>query len=99
MHIEPRLLIFTQGVRARIGATVAVGLLGVAFGVARLFEALVPFFLARGIEGLVVRLTAKADTAAAATPPPAPVLFSTVTRWPARQSRAMSAKPMLRRRR
>ena len=36
MHIEPRLLIFTQGVRARIGATVAVGLLGVAFGVARL---------------------------------------------------------------
>ena len=36
MHIEPRLLVFTQGVRARIGATVAVGLLGVAFGVARL---------------------------------------------------------------
>ena len=36
MHIEPRLLVFTQGVRARIAATVAVGLLGVAFGVARL---------------------------------------------------------------
>ncbi len=36
MHIEPRLLVFTQGVRTRIGATVAVGLLGVGLGVARL---------------------------------------------------------------
>jgi ATP-binding cassette subfamily C protein CydCD len=36
MHIEPRLLVFTRGVRARIAATVAVGLLGVGFGIARL---------------------------------------------------------------
>ena len=36
MHIEPRLLVFTKGVRARIAATVAVGLLGVGFGIARL---------------------------------------------------------------
>lgn len=34
MHIEPRLLVFTKGVRARIAATVAVGLLGVGFGIA-----------------------------------------------------------------
>jgi len=36
MHIEPRLLVFTKGVRARIAATVAIGLLGVACGIARL---------------------------------------------------------------
>src|SRR6185436_12662855 len=36
MHIEPRLLVFTRGVRARIAATVAVGLLAVGLGVARL---------------------------------------------------------------
>jgi len=36
MHIEPRLLVFTKGVRARIAATVAVGLLGVGCGIARL---------------------------------------------------------------
>ena len=36
MHIEPRLLVFTRGVRARIAATVAVGLLGVGLGIARL---------------------------------------------------------------
>lgn len=36
MHIEPRLLVFTKGVRTRIAATVAVGLLGVGLGVARL---------------------------------------------------------------
>lgn len=36
MHIEPRLLVFTRGVRARIAAAVAVGLLGVGFGIARL---------------------------------------------------------------
>ncbi|MDB5489173.1 MAG: transporter ATP-binding protein, partial [Reyranella sp.] len=36
MHIEPRLLVFTRGVRARIAATVAIGLLGVGFGIARL---------------------------------------------------------------
>ena len=36
MHIEPRLLVFTQGVRGRIAATVGVGLLSVGLGVARL---------------------------------------------------------------
>jgi ATP-binding cassette subfamily C protein CydCD len=36
MHIEPRLLVFTRGVRMRIAATVAVGLLAVGLGVARL---------------------------------------------------------------
>jgi ATP-binding cassette subfamily C protein CydCD len=36
MHIEPRLLVFTKGVRGRIAGAVAVGLLSVAFGVARL---------------------------------------------------------------
>ncbi len=36
MHIEPRLLVFTKGVRARIAATVAIGLLGVGCGIARL---------------------------------------------------------------
>src|SRR5476651_1658296 len=36
MHIEPRLLVFTKGVRGRIAAAVGVGLLSVSFGVARL---------------------------------------------------------------
>ncbi len=36
MHIEPRLLQFTAGVRGRIAATVAVGLAAVGLGVARL---------------------------------------------------------------
>ena len=36
MHIEPRLLVFTKGVRARIAGTVALGLLSVGLGVARL---------------------------------------------------------------
>src|SRR5947207_4837346 len=36
MHIEPRLLVFTKGVRWRIGAAVAIGLLSVGLGVARL---------------------------------------------------------------
>jgi ATP-binding cassette subfamily C protein CydCD len=36
MHIEPRLLAFTKGVRGRIAAAVAIGLLSVGFGVARL---------------------------------------------------------------
>src|SRR5476649_1040981 len=36
MHIEPRLLAFTKGVRGRIAAAVGIGLLSVAFGVARL---------------------------------------------------------------
>src|SRR5882724_4949641 len=36
MHIEPRLLVFTKGVRWRIAAAVAIGLLSVGFGVARL---------------------------------------------------------------
>ena len=36
MHIEPRLLVFTKGVRLRIAATVGVGLLAVGLGVARL---------------------------------------------------------------
>ncbi|HYC66193.1 MAG TPA: ABC transporter transmembrane domain-containing protein, partial [Reyranellaceae bacterium] len=36
MHIEPRLWKFTEGVRPRIAATTAVGLVAVALGVARL---------------------------------------------------------------
>ncbi|MFZ5783524.1 MAG: ABC transporter ATP-binding protein [Pseudomonadota bacterium] len=36
MHIEPRLLVFTQGVRGRIAGAVAIGLLAVALGIARL---------------------------------------------------------------
>jgi ATP-binding cassette subfamily C protein CydCD len=36
MHIEPRLLVFTKGVRLRIAAAVAIGLLAVSLGIARL---------------------------------------------------------------
>ena len=36
MHIEPRLLVFTKGVRGRIAGAVAIGLLSVGLGVARL---------------------------------------------------------------
>ena len=36
MHIEPRLLVFTQGVRWRIAGTVGIGLLSVGLGIARL---------------------------------------------------------------
>ena len=36
MHIEPRLLVFTRGVRWRIAAAVAIGLLATALGIARL---------------------------------------------------------------
>src|SRR5262245_36680437 len=36
MHFEPRLWIFTEGVRARIAGAVLIGLAAVAFGVARL---------------------------------------------------------------
>ncbi|OFW98738.1 MAG: ABC transporter [Alphaproteobacteria bacterium RIFCSPHIGHO2_12_FULL_66_14] len=36
MHIEPRLFVFTRGVRARIAAAVAIGLLAVSLGIARL---------------------------------------------------------------
>ncbi len=36
MHIEPRLLVFTKGVRWRIAAAVGIGLLSVGLGVARL---------------------------------------------------------------
>ncbi|MBV8192472.1 MAG: ABC transporter ATP-binding protein, partial [Alphaproteobacteria bacterium] len=36
MHIEPRLLVFTKGVRARIAGAVAIGLLAIGFGIARL---------------------------------------------------------------
>jgi ATP-binding cassette subfamily C protein CydCD len=36
MHIEPRLLAFTKGVRGRIAAAVVIGLLSVGLGVARL---------------------------------------------------------------
>jgi ABC-type transport system involved in cytochrome bd biosynthesis fused ATPase/permease subunit len=36
MHIEPRLLVFTRGVRGRIAGAVAIGLLSVGLGVARL---------------------------------------------------------------
>src|SRR5271155_1918451 len=36
MHFEPRLWVFTEGVRLRILAAVLVGLVAVSFGVARL---------------------------------------------------------------
>jgi ABC-type multidrug transport system fused ATPase/permease subunit len=36
MHIEPRLLVFTKGIRGRIAGAVALGLLSVGLGVARL---------------------------------------------------------------
>jgi ATP-binding cassette subfamily C protein CydCD len=36
MHIEPRLLVFTKGVRGRIASAVVIGLLSVSLGVARL---------------------------------------------------------------
>ena len=36
MHIEPRLLVFTKGVRLRIAGAVAIGLLAIGFGIARL---------------------------------------------------------------
>ncbi|MBI3197234.1 MAG: ABC transporter ATP-binding protein [Rhodospirillales bacterium] len=36
MHIEPRLLVFTRGVRWRIAGAVAIGLLAVSLGIARL---------------------------------------------------------------
>ncbi len=36
MHIEPRLLVFTRGVRWRIAAAVAIGLLATGLGIARL---------------------------------------------------------------
>jgi len=36
MHIEPRLLVFTKGIRLRIAAAVGLGLLSVGLGVARL---------------------------------------------------------------
>jgi ATP-binding cassette subfamily C protein CydCD len=36
MHIEPRLLVFTQGVRWRIAGTVGIGLVAVGLGIARL---------------------------------------------------------------
>src|SRR5882672_4510595 len=36
MHIEPRLLVFTKGVRGRIAGAVAIGLVSVGLGVARL---------------------------------------------------------------
>ncbi|MDP2330975.1 MAG: ABC transporter ATP-binding protein [Reyranella sp.] len=36
MHIEPRLFVFTKGVRGRIAAAVAIGLLAVGLGIARL---------------------------------------------------------------
>jgi len=36
MHIEPRLLVFTRGVRGRIAGAVAIGLLAVGLGIARL---------------------------------------------------------------
>jgi ABC-type multidrug transport system fused ATPase/permease subunit len=36
MHIEPRLLVFTKGVRWRIAGTVGIGLLAVGLGIARL---------------------------------------------------------------
>src|SRR5438045_6179605 len=36
MHIEPRLLVFTNGVRWRIAGAVVLGLLSVGLGVARL---------------------------------------------------------------
>jgi len=36
MHIEPRLLVFTRGVRARIAGAVLIGLLAIGLGIARL---------------------------------------------------------------
>ena len=36
MHIEPRLLVFTKGIRWRIAGAVALGLVSVGLGVARL---------------------------------------------------------------
>ncbi len=36
MHIEPRLLVFTKGVRWRISGTIAIGLLAVGLGFGRL---------------------------------------------------------------
>ena len=36
MHFEPRLWIFTKGLRLRIGWAVLIGLLAVGFGVVRL---------------------------------------------------------------
>jgi ATP-binding cassette subfamily C protein CydCD len=36
MHIEPRLLVFTKGVRGRIAGAVAIGLLAIGLGIARL---------------------------------------------------------------
>jgi len=36
MHIEPRLLAFTRGVRARIAGAVLIGLLAIGLGIARL---------------------------------------------------------------
>jgi ABC-type multidrug transport system fused ATPase/permease subunit len=36
MHIEPRLLVFTKGVRLRIAGAVAIGLLATSLGIARL---------------------------------------------------------------
>ncbi len=36
MHIEPRLLVFTRGVRGRIAGAVGLGLVSVGFGIARL---------------------------------------------------------------
>src|ERR1700679_558340 len=36
MHIEPRLLVFTKGVRSRIAAAVGIGLFAVGLGVARM---------------------------------------------------------------
>ena len=36
MHIEPRLLVFTKGVRLRIAGAVAIGLLATGLGIARL---------------------------------------------------------------
>jgi ABC-type transport system involved in cytochrome bd biosynthesis fused ATPase/permease subunit len=36
MHIEPRLLVFTKGVRWRIAGAVGIGLLAVGLGIARL---------------------------------------------------------------
>src|SRR5581483_3219615 len=45
MHIEPRLLVFTRGVRWRIAGTVGVGLLAVGLGVARLGQLVLPITL------------------------------------------------------
>ena len=35
MHIEPRLLVFTKGVRLRIAGAVAIGLLATGLGIAK----------------------------------------------------------------